>query len=197
MKTICVFCSSSDAIDKKFFETAKQLGVLMAKNNFDLVYGGAGVGLMKKVSDAVKANGQKVTGVIPKRIQEKRIGNENLDELFVTKTMHERKQMMYRLSDAFIALPGGFGTLEELAEVMTLKQLEYHKKPIIIFNQDGFYDNLLKMFEVFYEEKFSKRVYEKIYFVTNDMQSAFDYLINYRYKSVDSKWFDVSKKAFE
>ncbi len=197
MKKICVFCSSSDAISQKYFDIAPKLGEIMGKNNFDLVYGGAGVGLMKKVSDAVKNNGQKVTGVIPEAIQNKRIGNEYLDELIVTKTMHERKQKMYELSDAFIALPGGFGTLEELLEVMTLKQLEYHKKPIVIFNLDGFFDNILKQFEVFYDEKFSKTAYKKIYHLSDNMEDTFDYLKNYKYETIDSKWFDVGMKAFE
>jgi len=197
MKNICVFCSSSDAISQKYFDVAKGLGEIMAKNNFDLVYGGAGVGLMKKVSDAVKNNGQKVTGVIPEAIQNKRIGNEYLDTLFITKTMHERKQKMYELSDAFIALPGGFGTLEELLEIMTLKQLEYHKKPIVIFNQDGFFDNILKQFDVFYDEKFSKSVYQKIYHLSDNLEDTFYYIKNYKYEVIDSKWFDVSEKAFE
>ncbi len=197
MKNICVFCSSSDAISQKYFDIATGLGEIMAKNNFDLVYGGAGVGLMKKVSDAVKNNGQKVIGVIPEAIQNKRIGNEYLDTLIVTKTMHERKQKMYELSDAFIALPGGFGTLEELLEIMTLKQLEYHKKPIVIYNLDGFFDNILKQFDVFYDESFSKPVYKKIYHLSDNIEDTFDYLKNYKYEIIDSKWFDVSKKAFE
>lgn len=197
MKNICVFCSSSDAISQKYFDIATGLGEIMAKNNFDLVYGGAGVGLMKKVSDAVKNNGQKVIGVIPEVIQNKRIGNEYLDTLIVTKTMHERKQKMYELSDAFIALPGGFGTLEELLEIMTLKQLEYHKKPIVIYNLDGFFDNILKQFDVFYDESFSKSVYKKIYHLSDNIEDTFDYFKNYKYEIIDSKWFDVSKKAFK
>ncbi len=196
MKKICVFCSSSDAISQQYFDITVEFGKLMNKNNYDLVYGGAGVGLMKRISDATKNNNQKVVGVIPEAIFNKNIQNDYLDKLIVTKTMHERKQKMYELSDAFLAIPGGFGTLEELLEVITLKQLEYHTKPIVILNTNGFYNNILKQFEVFYSEKFSKSVYKKIYFVTDNLQDTFDYFNNYEFKTIDTKWFDVSSKAF-
>ena len=197
MKKICVFCSSSSAVSEKYFQIAKKLGEIIALNNYELVYGGANVGLMKAISDAVINNNGKVIGVIPEVIYNKGLANKNLTQLIVTKNMSARKQKMNELSDAFIALPGGFGTLEELLEVITLKQLEEHLKPIVILNYEDFYTNLFKQFDVFYNSKFSKNIYRNLYFISTKVDDIINYINNYKEKKIDSKWFDVSKKAFE
>ena len=197
MLKICVFCSSSSAISEKYFQIAKKLGEIIALNNYELVYGGANVGLMKAISDAVIKNNGRVIGVIPEVIFNKGLADKNISQLIVTKNMSERKQKMTELSDAFIALPGGFGTLEELLEVITLKQLEEHLKPIVILNYDNFYNNLFKQFEVFYNSKFSKNIYRELYYISTNIEDSINYINNYQEKTIDSKWFDVSKKAFE
>lgn len=195
-KNICVYCSSSEAVDIKYFNFTKKLAESIVKNSYDLVYGGANVGLMRCIAENVKKNGGKVTGIIPQSIYDKGLAFENLDKLIVTANMHERKAKMAELSEIFFALPGGFGTLEEVLEIITLKQLNYHNKPVVIFNQDNFYDGLLKQFEAFYDSKFSKEIYKKLYLITDDIDSAFNYIKNYKPIIVDKKWFDVSKKAF-
>jgi len=196
-KNLCVYCSSSDAVDNKYFEYSDLLAEYMIAYHYDLVYGGASVGLMGRMARKIKSCYGKVIGVIPQLIHEKRISFEDADIMFVTKDMHERKAKLAELSDAFLTLPGGFGTLEELSEIITLKQLGYHQKPIVIVNLDGFYDNLLKQYEVFYDEKFAKKVSQKLYFVSSNLDEIFKYLKNYKFEELDNKWFDVSKKAFE
>ena len=197
MKKICVFCSSSEAISPQYFKIGVEIGNKIAENNYELIYGGANVGLMKTIADTVKKQNRKVTGVIPEVIYNKGLANKNVDELIVTTDMYARKQKMNELADAFITLPGGFGTLEELSEIITHKQLQLHYKPIIIFNQNNFYSNLLKQYDVFYNEKFSKNVYRDLYYITDSVKDTFDYIKNYTKQNIDSKWFDVSKKEFE
>jgi len=195
-KNLCVYCSSSDAVDNKYVMYSESLAEFMVIKNYNLVYGGASVGLMGTLARKVKALNGEVYGVIPQKIHEKRISFEQADQIYVTETMHQRKAKLAELADAFLTLPGGFGTLEELAEIITLKQLDYHQKPIIIANFDGFYDNLLKQFDIFYDSKFSKNVYKKLYFVSDNLEEIFDYLENYKPEIIDSKWFNVSKTAF-
>lgn len=142
-KYLCVFCGSSNNVDNKFFGLARQLGQLMAKNNIGLVYGGASVGLMGELADAVLDNGGNVIGVIPKSLVDMEVAHEKLDELIVVNSMHERKNMMYEKSDAFVALPGGFGTLDELFEILTWRQLNFHHKEIMILNFDDYFQSIL------------------------------------------------------
>jgi hypothetical protein len=186
---ICVFCSSSDAVDKKYFDFAEKLAAGIASRKYVLLYGGAKVGLMGTIAKEAKKLGTKVIGVIPQVIHDKGLALQNLDNLIVTSDMHTRKAKLEELADAFVALPGGFGTLEELAEVITLKQLEYHKKPIIILNIDDFYKNLLEMFETMYTENFAKSDYRKMYFVTENLEEAFNYIENYTVPQLESKWY--------
>jgi len=191
-KNICVFCSSSEVVDIKYFNIAFELALEIANRNDILVYGGAKVGLMGKIAKTVKENSGKVIGVIPEVIKNKGLAYDNLDELIVTSTMHERKSKLEDLADSFIALPGGFGTLEEILEVITLKQLEYHTKPIVILNTDNFYSKLLEQFEKLYEEDFSKSDYRSIYFVANSVEEAFNYIDSYKYNSTTSKWYKTN-----
>jgi len=191
MNNICVFCSSSDVVDESYFFIAKNLAEKIAEQNFNLVYGGANVGLMHTVATIAKENGAIVTGVIPERIKEKGLADNSIDELIVTPDMHSRKAKLEELSDAFIALPGGFGTLEELAEVITLRQLEYHYKPIVILNHNNFYDNLISFFETLYKEKFAKEEYKEVYFVANSVDEAIKYIKEYKPKKNITKWFNT------
>lgn len=189
IKNIAVYSSSSDALDKKFVEITAELGKLMAKNNMDLVWGGAHVGLMGTIADSVKNNGGKVYGYLPNALRDKGIAYENADELVFTNDLRDRKAMMADKADALIALPGGFGTLEEALEMLTLKQLKYHDKPIIFLDVDHFFDPLVDMFEKMYEIKVAKPEYRELYYITNNPQEAIDYLQNYTPPQLPDKWF--------
>ena len=157
MPTICVFCSSSNAIADTYPPVADTLGRAMARRDCALLYGGGRVGLMGTVARAVHEEGGTVIGVIPERLRAREgIAYELADELIVTDTMQERKAHMFEDADAFIVLPGGFGTLEEFLEVLTLKQLGYHGRPIALVNTDGFFDPLLDFFQQLHQEHFAR-----------------------------------------
>jgi cytokinin riboside 5'-monophosphate phosphoribohydrolase len=191
---ICVFCSSSNAINKSYFSEAHQLGELIAANNDILINGGANVGLMEAVTLSARNKGAKTIGIIPEKMITRSLASNNMHEVHVTKDMMERKARMRDMSDAFIALPGGFGTLEEILEVITLRQLAYHSKPIVFINTNNFFDHLLKQFEHSYDEQFSKPIYRKLYFVAQNSAEAMNYIKNYREVELDSKWFVVPEK---
>lgn len=191
---ICVFCSSSNGIDDVYFDNARDLGRLIGERGHGFVYGGSNVGLMEASALSAREAGADVVGVIPKAIEEKGLASTVASELIVTANMRERKYLLRKRSDAFVALAGGFGTLEELLEVITLKQLEYHMKPIVIMNTNGFYDPLIEQFERSYAENFAKDVSRRLYFVTRSAEEAIDYIENYKPESVDSKWFKVPEK---
>ena len=149
MKTglsVCVFCSSSAGIDPVYFAAATELGTLIAERGHTLVYGGASVGLMGTVALAVTERGGRVVGIIPESLVARELAYDGATELVVTRDLRERKRAMEERSDGFIALPGGFGTLEETIELLTLKQLGLHAKPIVIVNVAGFYEPLLHLF---------------------------------------------------
>lgn len=145
--TICVFASSSSRIDNEYALAAARLGELLAGAQMDVVYGGGGIGLMGKLADAVIGNGGKITGVIPKFMKDEGWDHASVTEMIFTQDMGERKKMMFSMADAIVALPGGVGTLEELTEAMTLKQLGIYKGPIIILNTLNFYDSLIDFLE--------------------------------------------------
>lgn len=146
-KLLCVYCSSSNRLDPKYFEVATELGEELVRRGWGLVYGGGNTGLMGAIARAVTASGGRVIGVIPEFMKVKELAYDEADELVTVLTMRERKLMMETRADAFVALPGGFGTLEEIVEILTLKQLEVVRKPCVFLNQDGFYDDLLKLFD--------------------------------------------------
>ena len=193
MVRICVFCSSSDALSQDFYSEAELLARLMLQEKFELIYGGARVGIMGILAREMQKNGAKVTGVIPERIYQKDIAEKSI-ELIITEDMKSRKAKMAEMADAFIALPGGFGTLEELSEVITLKQLDYHQKPIVIFNSSGFYDKLLEFFEVFYQNNFAKSDYKALYHVVKNASEAIDYIKKYKPVQLESKWYKANLK---
>ena len=191
---ICVFCSSSNAIADVYFSEAGQLGKLIGEGQHILVNGGANVGLMEAVTIAASKAGAKTVGIIPERMIHRSLASNNSHEVIITPDMMERKARMRDMSDAFIALPGGFGTLEEILEVMTLRQLSYHTKPIVFINTNGFFDDLFRQFERSYNESFAKDVYKKLYFVAQNADEAMDYILNYEEVELDSKWFVVPEK---
>jgi uncharacterized protein (TIGR00730 family) len=191
---ICVFSSSSNAIDNVYFQEAEQLGKLIAKGNHTLINGGANVGLMEAVTISASQSGAKTIGVIPERLIGRSLASENSHEVIVTSDMQDRKARMRDISDAFIALPGGFGTLEEILEVITLRQLSYHTKPIVFINTNGFFNYLFKQFEVSYHEMFAKEIYRELYFVAKTAHEAMKFIANYNPVELDSKWFQVPEK---
>ena len=156
MKRICVFCGSSQGSRPEYRAAAEELGTELVRRNIGLVYGGGNVGLMGIIADAVLRAGGEAVGVIPEHIMSREIGHKGLTKLHVVHSMHERKALMADLSDAFIAMPGGFGTLEEFCEVLTWSQLGLHAKPCGILNVREFYTPLLAMFDHAVEERFLK-----------------------------------------
>lgn len=191
---ICVFSSSSNAIHDNYFTEAEILGKLIGEKKYTLVNGGANVGLMETVTRSAKSTGAKTVGIIPEMLESRSLVSDHSHEVIITKDMMERKARMRELSDAFIALPGGFGTLEEILEVMTLRQLSYHKKPIVFINTNGYFNHLFQQFELAYNEQFSKQVYRELYFVAKNSTEAIEYIENYVPFELDSKWFIVPEK---
>lgn len=145
IKTVCVYCGSGPGSNPRFLEAATALGKELAEHGVGLVYGGGAIGLMGAVANAVLDHGGTVTGIIPGFLSAKEIALDRVSELIVTEDMHERKRLMFERSDAFVALPGGIGTLEELVEQMTWQQLGRHTKPILIADIDGFWQPLLEL----------------------------------------------------
>jgi uncharacterized protein (TIGR00730 family) len=186
---LAVYCSSSDHIKKAYFDHADALGALMASADIDLVYGGGMVGLMGQVAKSIKNHQGKTVGVVPEALRIDGVVNTIDDELIITPDMHTRKAKMIELADGFIGLAGGFGTLEEMLEVMTLKQLGYHEKPIVFLNTDGYYSHLFEMFEHIYAENFAKTEYRQLYHICDTPEQAITYLAEYKPPDLPDKWF--------
>jgi uncharacterized protein (TIGR00730 family) len=189
MKRITVFCGSSNGNEDKYMLQATRLGQILAKQNIELVYGGASVGLMGAVADGALSEGGKVIGVIPRFLKSKEIAHEGLTELILVESMHERKTKMNELCDGVIAMPGGFGTLEEFFEMLTWAQLGLHKKPIAILNIDGFYDSLTALVQTMVDKGFLKEPYQQMLLISNDIE---DLLIKMRdyVAPVVGKWIN-------
>ena len=150
--------------------------------------------LMEAVTLAARNAGGKTIGIIPEMLRDRSLASENSHEVIVTPDMMERKARMRDISDAFIALPGGFGTLEEILEVITLKQLSYHTKPIVFINTNHFFDHLFKEFEVSYAEMFAKQIYKELFHVSEHAADALNYIDTYNPVVLDTKWFVVPEK---
>ena len=180
IKNICVFASSSNYLAEVYYEDSKELGKLIGQNGYDIVYGGSTLGMMWACAEQVKLNGGKIYGVMPQRLVDMGCRTDNCDKFHLAQGMRDRKQTMDDLSDAVIALAGGFGTLEELAEMIVQKQLGYNKKPIVILNTNNFYDKLLEFFDVIIEEKFANKISKELYFVAKTPQEAIDYIKTYK-----------------
>lgn len=170
--TVCVFASSSSRINSEFGFVATELGSLLAKSGTDVVFGGGGIGLMGKLADSVLQNGGKITGVIPLFMKDEGWGHKGLSKMIVTSDMSERKKKMFSLSDAVIALPGGVGTLEELTEAITLKQLSLFDGPVIILNTLGFYDSLIQFLDNMVNENFLRSEHKAIWEIVTSPNEA-------------------------
>lgn len=192
MKRVTVFCGSSYGTDEIFKTQAILLGNKLAEENIGLVYGGANVGLMGAVADGVLEKGGEVFGVLPNFLRSKEIAHDHLTELFLVETMHERKTKMNELCDGVIALPGGFGTLEEFFEMLTWAQLGLHKKPIAILNIDGFYDSLITFIQTTVDKGFLKQVNQDMLIVSDNIEELLDKMKNYEAPTV-GKWITKEK----
>jgi uncharacterized protein (TIGR00730 family) len=187
MKSLCVFCGSSSGSDPAFIEAARLLGRTLAENQITLVYGGSNVGLMGAVADAALEHNGKVIGVLPKFLQGKEIAHNGLTELILCETMHERKTKMFERSEGFIALPGGFGTLEEVVEILTWQQLGLHKFPIAFLNVNGYYDHLRQFFNVMESQKLLKTENRNMALFGDTVIDVLDQMKSYKPINVD-KW---------
>ena len=189
MKRLCVFCGSSFGVNPAYVKAAIDLGNAIAKRNICLVYGGARVGLIGEIaSTVIRAKGE-VIGVIPKDLVDKEVAHSNLSDLRIVGSMHERKSLMAELSDGFIALPGGFGTLEEIFEAITWAQLSFHDKPCGLLNINGYYDDLIKFLDHSLEENFIVPEHRAMIIVDDDPDSLLDKFSKYEPPIIDkAKW---------
>lgn len=187
IKNICVYCGSSTGKNPAFALAAASLAQEMCKRNIGLVYGGAAVGIMGAVADAVLEAGGKAIGVIPKSLAVKEVAHDDLAELHVVASMHERKAMMADLADGFIALPGGWGTLEEIFEMLTWAQLGFHDKPCGLLNIEGYYDGLIGFLDNSFEQQFVNELYRPMLMTSVEPASLLDQFAVYRAPKV-RKW---------
>ncbi len=181
LKNICVFASASNDLAEIYYQDAQKLGRLIAKSGYGLVYGGSRRGLMYACAGAAKQAGGKVYGIMPEKLAESGLANpEDCDEFFVTEGMRERKAKLDELSDAVIAIAGGFGTLEEISEMITQKQLGYSNKPIVILNTNGLYDPLVEFFENVINQGFADKELRTVYYIAQSPEDALNYISNYK-----------------
>ena len=180
MRSVCVFCGSKVGRNGEYREAAAELGRELLRRRLTLVFGGGSVGLMGVVADTVLQGGGKVTGVIPRALSRKELRRPHVEDMHVVDSMHERKAIMSELADAFIALPGGFGTLEELFEVISWAQLGIHRKAVGLFNIAGYFDPLIRFIDHAIAEGFIKRQYRELFLVSSDPAELLDLLARYK-----------------
>ena len=179
ISAVTVFCGSSDAVAARYFAAADELGAKLAKRGWRLVYGGGSVGLMGALARSVLGSGGQVTGVIPKALLDLGVGEGSVTELVVTEGMRDRKAVMDARGDAFVALPGGLGTLEEILEVMTLKQLGYHDKAVAVLDLDGYFEPLWTQFQRGVDQGFIRPEYLDLWYPAPDVDALLRYLEAY------------------
>ena len=192
MKRVCVFAGSSSGAHPEYNETARMLGTALALRGIGLVYGGGGGGLMGVLADAVLSGGGQATGIIPEPLADRELAHFGLSELRVVSSMHERKAEMENLADAFIALPGGLGTLEEFTEIWTWAQLGIHAKPCGLLNTIGYYDALLQFIDNMVNEQFVQQIYREMIVVDDDVDRLLDAMENYQGPRV-RRWMEESE----
>jgi uncharacterized protein (TIGR00730 family) len=190
VRSVCVFCGSRPGVDPAFTDAAAALGAGIARRGMTLVYGGAKVGLMGVLANAALAEGGRVVGVIPKGLVSKEIAHDGLAELFLTETMHERKDRMILLSDAFVSMPGGFGTYDELFEVLTLAQIGFHDKPSAFMNVKGYFDPLLALLRHTIDQSFAAPQHEQLYLAAEDAEALLDAVVAWTPPPLGEKWTD-------
>ncbi|MFT5482370.1 MAG: hypothetical protein ACI9GW_001020 [Halieaceae bacterium] len=187
MRKLCVYCGSSPGRLPEYLTASRALAHALHERGISLVYGGASVGLMGGLADTLLALGGEVIGVMPQALVDKEVSHSGLTELRVVASMHERKSLMAELSDGFIALPGGYGTLEELFEVVTWTQLGYHNKPCALLNIEGYFDHLLRFLDHTVEERFVKPIHGEMVLVNSNPAALLDAMASYEPPATD-KW---------
>jgi hypothetical protein len=188
MKKVCVFCGSSPGADPAFSKAAAELGKEIAKRNLDLIYGASNLGLMGILAESALQNGAKVMGIMP-RIFDGKVEHPALTELHIVEGMHQRKSLMYEMGDAFIALPGGMGTFEEIMEVVTWAQIGYHQKPCGVLNINGFFDHLLAFLDKAVEQRFIWPEHRHLLMSDSSIDGLFEQFKNFRAPNIE-KWRD-------
>lgn len=176
VKAVCVFCGASNNVPGKFLDIGAQFGEMLAQDSKTLVYGGGDCGVMGAVANAVLKKGGKVTGVFPISLRNIENEHQSLSEIIIVDTMHERKMKMFERADAFVILPGGFGTMDEMFEILTWRQLALHDKPVIIFNYQGYWDPLIALMKNIIEQGFAKPVTATFYHVVTELDQIMDLL---------------------
>lgn len=175
-KSVCVFCGASNNVDKKFLDIGAEFGKLLASRDITLVYGGGDCGVMGAVANSTMKHGGYAIGVFPRSLRNIENEHQSLTEITIVDTMHERKQNMFERSDAFIVFPGGFGTMDEMFEIITWKQLMLHDKPIVIFNYQGYWDPLIALMKNIIESRFAKAEVATYYHVVDKLEDIIDVL---------------------
>ncbi len=193
MKRICVYCGSSQGRQPEYRLAAQELGEALLERNLGLIYGGASVGIMGAVADTVLAGGGEAIGVIPEALAIKEVAHEGLSEQHVVATMHERKALMADLADGFIALPGGWGTLEEIFEALTWAQLGFHEKPCGLLNVAAYYDQLAAFLEQAFDEQFVRPVYRQLLLIESQPAKLLERFASYRAPRI-KKWLGPSQR---
>ncbi|AME07312.1 TIGR00730 family Rossman fold protein [Bacillus siamensis] len=191
MKTICVFAGSNPGVNEEYKRKAAELGEYMAEQGIALVYGGSRVGLMGTVADALMAGGGKAVGVMPSGLFSGEIVHQNLTELIEVSGMHERKAKMSELADGYIAMPGGFGTYEELFEVLCWAQIGIHQKPIGLYNVNGYFEPMMKMVKYSIQEGFSNESHLKLIHSSSRPDELIEQMNRYTYPILDKKWREL------
>jgi uncharacterized protein (TIGR00730 family) len=178
INSLCVFCGSKNGKDPAYEESARRLGELMAERSVTLVYGGGRIGLMGVVADAILAGGGEVIGIIPEFLKDLEVGHDSVTEQIVTNSMHERKTKMFELSDGFVVLPGGLGTLDETLEIITWKQLRIHSKPIVVLNAGGYWLPLSDLVRSTVNGGFAHPAVDELYTMVDSVEDVFSALID-------------------
>ncbi len=192
LKNITVFCGANSGANPEFATTAHKVGSILAGRNTGIIYGGAKIGIMGAVADGALAHGGRVTGILPHFLSAREIAHDGLSELIVVDSMHERKLKMYDMSDGFLVLPGGFGTMDELFETLTWAQLGLHQKPIGILNTRHYYDDLIALVERMASEMILKDIYRSMMIVSDDIEELLDKMEHYKAPQVE-KWMTTDK----
>lgn len=185
---IAVFCASANNIDPLYKKEGQILGELIAENNWTLVYGGVDSGLMQEVAEGVISKGGKTIGILPKFIDAKGVRAKNATDIIVTENMSSRKTLLRQNADAFVVLPGGWGTIEEFSEVITLKQLSRHNKPIVFVNTNNFFTPLFDFITKIREMNFISDKYDNLYEIVNSSKYAINYIKNYKISTIEAKY---------
>ena len=193
MKKICIFCGSSMGFDPIYREKAAEMGRVLAENQCELLYGGGNVGLMNVIAEEMKKRHCKIVGTITQHLLDMRVGRPDIDELIVVETMSERKKILEDMADAFIAMPGGVGTMDEFFEVMVLSQLRVFDKPVALFNVNGYYDDIVRFIERATKEGFIHSEHANNIIVSDDPKALLEGIENFKPVEL-KKWVDELKK---